>query len=50
MVLTEEHSLPTIEELTVPEINLSTSSLRAASFHLGKACEKENNVRLCFII
>lgn len=44
MVLTENHTLPTIEELTVPEVNLSGSTLRAASFYYGKACEYENNV------
>lgn len=44
MVFTEDHNLPTIEELTVQEVNLSGSTLRAASFHYGKACEYENNV------
>lgn len=48
MVLTEETmTLPTIEELTVPEVNLSTTTLRSASFHLGKYCETKNNVGLC---
>ncbi|XP_077286372.1 NADH dehydrogenase [ubiquinone] 1 alpha subcomplex subunit 8 [Arctopsyche grandis] len=40
---TEEMYLPTVEELTVPEVNLSTNTLRAASFHLGKYCESKNN-------
>lgn len=44
MVLTEEMHLPTEEELTVPEINLSSPALRAGAFHMGKHCEKENNV------
>lgn len=44
MVVTNDINLPTEEELTVPEINLSGPALRAASFHLGKACEYQNNV------
>lgn len=44
MVITNETHLPTDEELTVPEINLSSPALRAGAFHLGKHCEKENNV------
>lgn len=44
MVLTKSVNLPTIEELTVPEVNLSSATLRAASFHLGKHCENVNNV------
>lgn len=46
MVLTEQISLPSNDELTIPEINLSTSALRAGAFHLGKACENENNVNI----
>lgn len=46
MGITENVYLPTDEELTVPEVNVSTSVLRAGAFHLGKACEFENNVRL----
>lgn len=44
MVITSEISLPTEEELTVQEINLSGAALRAGAFHLGKHCEKQNNV------
>lgn len=44
MVLTNEMNLPAEEELTVPEINLSSPALRAGAFHMGKHCEKENNV------
>ena len=46
MVVTNNIQLPTEEELTVPEINLSTAALRAGAFHLGKSCETENNVSL----
>lgn len=46
MGITEDTYLPTEEELTVQEVNLSGSALKAGSFHLGKACEFENNVRL----
>lgn len=46
MGITEDVYLPTDEELKVQEINVSTSVLRAGAFHLGKACEFENNVRL----
>ncbi|CAH1966090.1 unnamed protein product [Acanthoscelides obtectus] len=43
MVLTESVNLPTEEELTVQEVNLSGPALKAGAFHLGKACEFENN-------
>ncbi|KAF4521579.1 hypothetical protein B566_EDAN001299 [Ephemera danica] len=43
MVVTQDINLPTEEELTVQEVNLSSPALRAGSFHLGKYCEKENN-------
>lgn len=43
MVVTKDTFLPTEEELTVPEINLSGPALRAGAFHLGKYCEAQNN-------
>ncbi|XP_013106917.1 NADH dehydrogenase [ubiquinone] 1 alpha subcomplex subunit 8 [Stomoxys calcitrans] len=43
MVVTNNVTLPSDEELTVPELNLSTAALRAGAFHLGKACEFQNN-------
>ncbi|XP_017468670.1 PREDICTED: NADH dehydrogenase [ubiquinone] 1 alpha subcomplex subunit 8 [Rhagoletis zephyria] len=43
MVITNDITLPTDEELTVQELNLSTSALRAGAFHLGKQCENQNN-------
>jgi len=43
MVLTEDVQLPTYEELTVPEVNVSTPYLKAAAFFLGKHCEDVNN-------
>lgn len=46
MGITHEVNLPTEEELTVQEVNLSTSLLHASAFHLGRACHFENNVRL----
>lgn len=47
MVVSKQVSLPTEAELTVQEIEVSTPGLRAASFHMGKACENVNNVRKC---
>ena len=44
MVFTKEVILPSEEELTVQEVEVSTPGLRAASFHMGKACENVNNV------
>jgi NADH dehydrogenase (ubiquinone) 1 alpha subcomplex subunit 8 len=41
---TWDNSLPTDEELTTEEINLSSAALRAGAFHLGKYCEHQNNV------
>ncbi|KAJ4432129.1 hypothetical protein ANN_20745 [Periplaneta americana] len=43
MVVTANTYLPTEEELTVQEVNLSGPALRAGAFHLGKHCEYENN-------
>lgn len=48
MVITNEIKLPTDEELTVQEINLSGAALRAGAFHLGKHCEYQNNVCVFF--
>merc|ERR1712168_18787 len=42
-MITKDTELPSIEELTVPEINISHVFLRAAAFHMGKECEKQNN-------
>ena len=47
---TFDHVLPVDEELTVPEVNLSSASLRAGAFHMGKYCENQNNVRKFHII
>lgn len=35
MVVTNNHDLPTFEELTVEEVPISTPGLRAAAHHLG---------------
>ncbi|XP_022127393.1 NADH dehydrogenase [ubiquinone] 1 alpha subcomplex subunit 8 [Pieris rapae] len=43
MTITNDVVLPEESELTVQEINLSTPTLHAASFHLGKYCEEVNN-------
>jgi len=43
MVLTEDVHLPTYDELTVQEVNVSTPYLKAASLFLGKHCEAVNN-------
>ncbi|KAI5638073.1 hypothetical protein NE865_09194 [Phthorimaea operculella] len=43
MVVTADVHLPTEEELTVKEVNLSSATLHAGSFHLGKYCENVNN-------
>lgn len=44
MVVTADVVLPEESELTVEEVNLTTATLRAGSFHLGKYCEQANNV------
>ncbi|KAJ8935694.1 hypothetical protein NQ314_012684 [Rhamnusium bicolor] len=43
MVISNDVILPTEEELTVQEVPLSGPTLKAGAFHLGKACEFENN-------
>uniref|UniRef100_A0A6M2DI53 NADH dehydrogenase [ubiquinone] 1 alpha subcomplex subunit 8 n=1 Tax=Xenopsylla cheopis TaxID=163159 RepID=A0A6M2DI53_XENCH len=43
MVVTNDVYLPPDEELTVPEVNLSSPYLQAGAFHLGKQCEFQNN-------
>jgi hypothetical protein len=47
---TENLQLPSDEELTVPEVNLSSPALRAGAFHMGKYCENQNNVSFVFWI
>lgn len=47
MVVTADVHLPTDEELTVTEVNLSGPALRAGAFHMGKFCEYQNNVTAC---
>lgn len=44
MVVSMDVHLPEESELTVDELNLSSSTLFAGSFHLGKYCEEANNV------
>lgn len=44
MVITSDMELPTEEELTVQELNLSGPALRAGSAHLGKYCQWTFNV------
>ncbi|XP_076260174.1 NADH dehydrogenase [ubiquinone] 1 alpha subcomplex subunit 8 [Rhynchophorus ferrugineus] len=43
MTISDDVNLPTEEELTVQEVNLSGPVLKAGAFHLGKVCEFENN-------
>jgi NADH dehydrogenase (ubiquinone) 1 alpha subcomplex subunit 8 len=45
---TENIHIPSDEELTVPEVNLSSPALRAGAFHMGKYCENINNVSVVF--
>ncbi|CAG0916224.1 unnamed protein product [Notodromas monacha] len=42
-LFTKAHKLPTDEELTVEEVNLSSVTLTAAAFQYGKYCENYNN-------
>merc|ERR1711894_530591 len=42
MPFTEADYLPSMEELTVPEINLSAAPMRAAAFHFGKYCDNQS--------
>lgn len=48
IMITKGKEIPTYEELEVQEVELSTPFLKAGSFHLGKQCEAENNVRVHF--
>ncbi|KAL3288443.1 hypothetical protein HHI36_002888 [Cryptolaemus montrouzieri] len=43
MSILEDAYLPTDEELTTQEVNLSGPVLKAAAFHYGNACLAENN-------
>lgn len=46
---TDKIVLPTDEELTVTEVNVSYTTLQAAAFHLGKYCEWKQNVSLIIV-
>ena len=50
MAVTMDTTLPTLEELETPEINLTYASLIAAANHMGAACLKEMDVRLSFLL
>ncbi|XP_078040642.1 NADH dehydrogenase [ubiquinone] 1 alpha subcomplex subunit 8 [Augochlora pura] len=43
MVVTHKTTIPSDEELTTQEINVSYPFLQAASFYIGKKCEWDNN-------
>ena len=43
MVFSKDFKFPTDEELTVEEVPLGSTYLRAGAFHYGKACEEQNN-------
>lgn len=40
MVLTNQFKLPSEEELTVPELNVTAAAFATGAFHLGKYCEE----------
>ena len=44
MVVTAKTTLPSVEELTVQEVDVGFPLLQAAAFHIGKYCEHHNNV------
>jgi NADH dehydrogenase (ubiquinone) 1 alpha subcomplex subunit 8 len=49
MVFTNADWLPTYDELTVPEIELSSAPLRAAAHHFGKYCDEQSKeFMLCY--
>jgi len=43
MVIHKDVYIPSDEELTVQEVNLSTAFLKAGAFHLGTTCAAANN-------
>lgn len=43
MVITKDVTLPTIEDLEIDEVNMSTATLMSASPYIGKQCEGVNN-------
>ena len=44
MSFTNEDYLPSVEELTIPELELTSSVLRAGAHHFGKYCDKQCKV------
>jgi hypothetical protein len=49
MAFTNEDWLPTYEELTVPEIGLSSAPLRAGAHQFGKFCDNQCKVLPLFV-
>jgi hypothetical protein len=45
MSFTNEDYLPEFEEITVPELEVTSSVLRAGAHHFGKYCDKQCKVR-----
>ncbi len=46
MVFTMDDYLPTVEELTVPEITMSAAPLKAGAIYFGKYCDEYCKVSL----
>jgi len=42
MAITDEIPMPTMEELTVQEVNVSSPVLRASAMHFGKYCDEQS--------
>ena len=50
MVLTNDLELPSYEELTVPEVRLSSPILRASGVYFGKYCDEISKVNYCYCL
>ena len=46
MAYTSDTFIPSIEELTVPELHLTSGPLMAAAVHLGKYCDEKCKVNV----
>lgn len=43
-MITKSTELPTLEQLEIPEIKLTSVPLLAAAIHMGKFCDKQSKV------
>ena len=48
--MSKDFKLPSMEELTMPELELSSPVLKASAHHFGKFCDLESKVSVHYLV